>query len=76
MDEGLFIDAVILEKLRIVTKVAEQPVEFPERSLRAVQPTREGPSLEGLRLENRELEFYEWLLRMPPVAGAVHADKE
>jgi hypothetical protein len=76
MQEGLFIDAVILEKLRVVTEISEKPVESPERSLRAVQPTREGPSCEGLRFENRELELYKRPLRMPPVAGAVHANKK
>src|SRR5437588_3705694 len=76
MQEGLFIDAVILEKLRVVTEISEKPVEFPERPLRAVQPTRKGPSCEGFRFQNKELKFDKRLLRMPAVACAVHANKK
>src|SRR6266566_4137286 len=76
MEERLFIDAVILEELHVVSKVAEKPVESPERSLRAVQTTGEGWSFEGFRFENGELKFDKRLLRMPPVASALHADKE
>ncbi len=62
MEERLFIDAVILEELHVVSKVAEKPVESPERSLRAVQTTGEGWSFEGFRFENGELKFDKRLL--------------
>src|SRR6266480_3136240 len=76
MEQSLVIHAVILEKLRVVTEISEKPLESPERSLRAVQPTREGPSCEGLRFENRELELYKRPLWMPPVACSVHTNKK
>ena len=41
IEEGLFIDAVILEELRVVAKVSEKPVEFRKGSFRAVQPAGE-----------------------------------
>jgi hypothetical protein len=41
IEEGFFIDAVILEELRVVSKISEKPVEPPQRSLRAVQAAGE-----------------------------------
>ena len=41
IEEGLFIDAVIFEELRVVPKVSEKPVEFRKGSFRAVQPAGE-----------------------------------
>jgi hypothetical protein len=38
IEKGLFIDAVILEELRVVSKISKKPVESPQRSFRAVQP--------------------------------------
>jgi len=41
IEEGFFIDAVVLEELRVVSKISEKPVKSPERSFRAVQPAGE-----------------------------------
>jgi hypothetical protein len=39
IEESLFVDAVISKELGVVAKITEKPVEFPESSFRAVQPT-------------------------------------
>jgi hypothetical protein len=41
IEEGFFINAVILEELRVVSKISEKPVEPPQRFFRAVQPAGE-----------------------------------
>jgi hypothetical protein len=76
MDESLFVDAVIFQELRVVAKVSEKPIESPQSFLRAVQTTRERSSFKGLRFQDRELEFYEGLVWMPPVPCSLHANKE
>jgi hypothetical protein len=65
--EGFFIDTVISEKLRVVTKISKKLVESPESSLRAAQPTTEGSSFGELWFENGKLQFHKGLLRMPPI---------
>jgi hypothetical protein len=76
IEESLFLDAVIFQELRVVAKVSEKPIESPQSFLRAVQTTRERASFKGLRFQNRELEFYEGLVWMPPVPCSLHANKE
>ena len=76
MEQSLVIHAVILEELCIVTKIAKKPVESPESLLRAIKPTRKGPSFEGLWLQNGELKFDKRPLWMPPVACSVHTNKK
>lgn len=41
IEEGLFIDAVILEELHVVAKISEEPIQFPKRPLRTVEPAGE-----------------------------------
>jgi hypothetical protein len=41
MEKGFFIDAVILEELRVVAKISEKPVQLPKCPLRAVEPAGE-----------------------------------
>jgi hypothetical protein len=63
--ESFFIDLVILEELRVVAEVSQKPVEFPEGSFGAVQPSGEEAGFEGLGFQNHKSDHYEWLLRMP-----------
>ena len=39
--ERFFIDLIILEELRVVAKILKKPIEFPESSFGAVQPSGE-----------------------------------
>jgi len=76
IEEGFFIDAVILEKLRVVAKILEKPVQLPKCSLRTVEPAKKRASFETFGFQNSELEFYKRLLRMPPVPCSFHTNKE
>jgi hypothetical protein len=76
MEESLFIDAVILEELPVVTEIPQEPVEFPKRFFRAVQTAGERARLEGLWFQDNELDLHKRLLRMPPVTRVFHANKK
>jgi hypothetical protein len=76
IEEGFFIDAVILEKLRVIAKILEKPVQLPKCSLRTVEPAKKRVSFETFGFLNSELEFHKRLLWMPPVPCSLHADKE
>jgi hypothetical protein len=74
--ERFFIDLVILEELRVVAKISQKPVEFPESSFRAVQPTGEEPGFKRFGFQNCKADLYEGLLRMPSVASPIHANEK
>ena len=62
--ETFFIDLVIFEKLCVVAKIPKKPVEFPESSFGAIQPSGEEAGFEGFRFQNNNSDLYEWLLWM------------
>src|SRR5260370_16917070 len=74
--ESFFIDLVILEELRVVAKITEKPVEFPEGSFGAVQSSGEESGFERFGFQNHKSDLYEWFLRMPPVVSPIHTNKE
>jgi hypothetical protein len=74
--ERFFIDLVILEELRVITKVSKKAVEFPKSSFGAVQPSGEEPGFERFGFQNNKADLHEGLLRMPSVASPIHANKE
>jgi len=76
ISQGLFIDLVILEELRVVAKISKKPVELPESSFGAIQSSGEKPAFERLRFQNHKANLYEWLLRMPSVVSPIHANKK
>jgi hypothetical protein len=74
--KGFFIHAVILEELRVVPKVPEEPIELPKGSLGAVQTTREESRFKGFGFQNDELNLHKRLLRMPPVTSPFYTNKK
>ena len=74
--ERFFIDLVILEELRVVAKIAKEPVEFLESSFGAVQPPGEELGFEGFGLQYRKSDLHKGLLWMPAVASSIYANQK
>jgi hypothetical protein len=74
--QSFFIDLIVLQELRIVAEVPEKPIEFPQGPFGAVDSTGDLPILERLGFQYMEMDFQEWLLRMPVVASTIHANEE
>src|SRR5208282_6428849 len=76
VDEGLFVDLVLIQQFWVVAEVPQEPVELPKRPLGRVQPARERPSLERFGFENDEPNRKEGSIGMPPVGSPLHASQE
>ena len=48
------IHLVATEQFGVVAEVAKKPIEFPKRSVGAVQPSREGARSDGFWLQDDE----------------------
>jgi hypothetical protein len=74
--QSFYIHFVSAEQIRIVAKISEKPIEFPERPFGAVQPTGERSRCKGLGLQDNESDRNEWFLRFPAVRGPVNTNQE
>src|SRR5271170_3441565 len=52
IQERFHIHLILSEQFRVIAKVPKKPIEFPKRSLGAVQPPGEGMCCEGFRLKD------------------------
>jgi hypothetical protein len=76
VQESLFLHFIAAEKVPVIVKVPQEPIELPESSLGAVQPANDGPSGKGLGLEHHKPDGKEWFLVMPAVGSSVDTDQE
>jgi len=76
VEERFLIHLILPEQFGVIAKVAQEPIELPERSSAAVQPPGEGMCGEGFGLKDYKAENEEWLLRMPAVGSGIHAHQE
>jgi hypothetical protein len=58
-NQVLVIDFILAEQFDVVTEIAQKPVEFPQRSGRAVEASGNRVSSEFFRLEDCEAEQIE-----------------
>ena len=58
-DQVFLVDLIVIQHLGVVAEVAKKPVEFPQRSRRAVETPRKRVSRECLRFEDRKAEQVE-----------------
>src|SRR6516164_3391969 len=72
--ENPLIHFVASEQIGVVAEIAQEPVQFPERFLGAIEPARNLAGGKLLRLENRETEGEEGFLRMPTIVGTVDSN--
>ena len=76
IDQGFLIDLILGEQFHVIAKIAEEPIELPERPFGRVKPAGERAALKGVGLEHNESDLQESLLRMPAVGSPFDADQE
>src|SRR4029077_7838557 len=75
-NQSFFLDLIPPEKIPVIIKVPQEPVEFPESPRGAVEPTGNALSRVLLRLEDGEAQGEEGLLGMPATEGALNANQK
>ena len=76
IQERLFIDLIASEQFGVIAKVVKEPAEFPERTVGAVEPAREGKCFMGGGLEDAEAQGKEGLLGMPAIGRPFDPNQE
>ena len=74
--QSFIIDFVAAHQIRVVAKIPQEPVEFPQSSRSTIKPARNGVSLMLLWFEDSEPDDEKWPLGMPAVKRPVDADQE
>ena len=75
-NQAFVVDLILAEQFGVVTEVAQKPVEFPQRSGRAVEAAGNRVSGEFFGLEDREAEEIERLSGIPPMLSSLDANEE
>jgi hypothetical protein len=75
-NQVLVVDLVLPEQLGVVTEIAQEPVEFPQRSGRAVEATGNRVSSEFFRFKDREAEKIKRFSRVPSMVGSFDSNQE
>jgi hypothetical protein len=65
---------IAIQQIGIVAKVSKKPMELPQGSLGAIQPTEKGPVFRGLRLQNDKSDLYEGFVGMSTIPSSFHAN--
>src|ERR1700688_500144 len=71
--QRLFIDLVARKQFHVVTKIAKKPIQFPERSLGAIEATGKGLRFGDLWIQHHKSKAKKRLLRMPAIRSVVNA---
>ena len=74
-DQALLVNLISAEQLGVVNEVAQKPVEFPQRSGRAVEAACNRVSGEFFGLDDREAQEIEWFSRIPTIMRSLHANE-
>jgi hypothetical protein len=75
-EQSLFINFVSTHQVAVITKVPQEPPEFPKRFGGAVEATGEGAALMFSWFEDRKVQGIERPLRMPAIKGSIDPDQE
>ncbi len=75
-EQGLFIHLVSTEQVGVIAEIPQEPIQFPQGLLGAIEPPRNFARGKFLRLQDGETENEEGLLRVPAIIGSVHAHQE
>jgi len=76
VQERLIIYFIAAEEVGVVAKISEEPVELPEGSFGAVQPSREGSCCKLFRLENDKANGQKWFLGVPAIRSGIDSNEE
>ena len=75
-DQALVVDLIPAEQFGVVAEVAQKPVEFPQRSGRAVEAAGNRVSGEFFGFEDREAKEIERFSCIPPMMGSLDANEQ
>src|SRR5208283_307437 len=76
IQERLFIDLIPSEQFRVVSKIPQEPAEFPKRAFGAVEAPGEGKCFMRGGLQDAKAQGKEGLLGMPAIGGPLDTDQE
>src|ERR1700690_1984680 len=76
VQQGFFIHLILAEQVGVIAEITEKPVQFPERSFGAIQPTGEWSPRKWFGLEDDKSHGQERLLRMPAVGRGIDSNQE
>jgi hypothetical protein len=76
VQEGFLIHLVPVEQIGVIAEIAQEPIQLPERSFGAIQPTREGSCGKRFRLENDQANGKERFLGMPAIGSSIDSNEE
>src|SRR6185437_14265587 len=71
----MLVELIAAEQLVVVAKVTQEPAQFPQRLVGAIDPPGKDAAGELLRFEHGELSSVEGFLWMPAVLRPVDADQ-
>src|ERR1022692_1483713 len=74
--QSLFINFASTHQFAVITKVPQEPAQFPKRFRGAVEATAYGTALVLSRFQNRKVQRVERPLWMPAVESSVDPDQE
>src|SRR5271167_1289171 len=75
-DQGLVVNLIATEQLSVVTEVAQEPAELPQRLGGAVEPRAEGAPNPGCGFENGEAQGIERFLTLLRIADLIDSNQE
>jgi hypothetical protein len=76
IQERLFIDLISSKEFGVISKIAQEPTEFPKRAFSAVEAPGEGKCFMRGRLQDAEAQGKEGFLGMPAIGGPFDSDQE
>ena len=74
--QGFFVDLVTINEFPVITEIAQEPTQFPQRFGSAIEPAGDAVPGELGRFEDRKSQRIEGLLGMPAVLRPFHAKQE
>jgi hypothetical protein len=76
LEESFFIDLILAEQIGVISEITQEPIQLPEGSLGAVQPTGECSSSKRFRFNDDEPDRKERFQGMPAVGRGIDSNQK
>ena len=76
VDQGLFINFILVQQFSVVAEVTQEPAELPHRPGRAIQPAGHETPGQVLGLQDGEADLVIRLLLVPAILGSIHRTRK
>src|ERR1700719_1395237 len=70
-EQSFIVDLILSEQFRVVSEIAQKPIQLPKRSFGAVEPAQKRSFRKRFGLENDKPQRQERLLRMPAIGSSI-----